>query len=126
VKDIVLRKKGEQVMAKKAEWEKEVERTREEYGIRYISHVPKKIPPGRVLMHNHIMHGPNWPSGINGFRFWTGTKPYDGFVPCPCGWAGLKHYAAKPYVTSYRNNPEKHRRWVRAEEKRWKQFKTES
>jgi hypothetical protein len=58
---------------------------------RYLNgYVPKSVAKGRVLMH----HGSNWPTDPNGFRAWT--------VPCPCGWAGLPHYAAKGRVESYR------------------------
>jgi hypothetical protein len=31
--------------------------------MRYLSRIPKKIPPGRVIAHNNILHGPNWPTG---------------------------------------------------------------
>ena len=34
-------------------------------------------------------------------RAFTGTKPLDGFVPCPCGWSGLEHYTPAFHVESY-------------------------
>jgi len=55
--------------------------------MRYLSRIPTKIPPGRVIAHNNILHGPNWPTGPNGFRAWTWTasKEHADFVLCPCG-----------------------------------------
>jgi len=91
--------------------------------VRYVKGgtVPKSVGPGRVLMHNHVMHGPRWPTGMNGFRAWTAKKLYVGFVLCPCGYAGLKHYAWREHVKCWRD-PKKRsamERWVRAEERRW-------
>jgi hypothetical protein len=87
---------------------------------RYIDgRVPKSVGSNRVLMHNHVIHGPNWPTGPNGFRAWTDTKPYPGFVLCPCGWAGLKHYADKGHVEAYLENPARYKRRVRYQERQW-------
>jgi hypothetical protein len=82
--------------------------------------VPKKIPPGKVLMHNRIMHGPYWECGRNGFRAWFDDKPYPGFVLCPCGYAGLKHYAGKEHAEAWRDPKTRKamERWVRADERR--------
>jgi hypothetical protein len=56
--------------------------------------VPRNVPKGHVLMHNHVLHDADTPSGTNGFRGWTASKPPPGFVRCHCGWAhGLPHYA---------------------------------
>jgi hypothetical protein len=56
--------------------------------------VPDSVPEGRVLMHNHIRHGADTPSGTHGFRAWTASRPQLGFVRCHCRWAhGLPHYA---------------------------------
>jgi hypothetical protein len=72
---------------------------KDDYKRRYVGHrLPKTVPPGRVLCHNHITHGLNWPSGVNGFRAWYAVKPYPGFLLCPCGWAGLRHYASKDHA----------------------------
>jgi hypothetical protein len=38
---------------------------------RFINGLPNSVREGRVLMHNHVSHGPNWPTGSNGFRAWT-------------------------------------------------------
>jgi hypothetical protein len=91
--------------------------------VRYVNGttIPKSIQEGRVLMHNMVRHGSNWECGINGFRAWTATKPFPGFVLCPCGWAGLKHYATKGHVAVWRDPAGRRRiqRWVKAEELRW-------
>jgi hypothetical protein len=72
--------------------------------MRYLSRIPKNIPPGRVIAHNNILHGPNWPTGPHGFRAWTWTasKEHADFVLCPCGWSGLEHYAHKDAVDYFR------------------------
>jgi ABC-type uncharacterized transport system substrate-binding protein len=46
-------------------------------------------------MHNHIIHGPNWPTGPIGFRAWTDKKPPEAFVPYPVG-TGLVASLARP------------------------------
>jgi hypothetical protein len=84
--------------------------------VRMLS-VPKTVSAGRVLVHNDVLHGPNWGCGQNGFRAWTDTKPPPGFVLCPCGYAGLKHYAARKFVRHYRQNPARYKRKVRAMER---------
>lgn len=56
--------------------------------------IPRTIPHGRILIHNHIRHTPKTGSGLNGFRAWTepeATKP-DHYVKCRCKWSGLPHY----------------------------------
>src|SRR4051812_40633164 len=46
--------------------------------------MPKKPPaPGRVLMHDHIMHEPDTPLGLNGFRAWTANEVLPNFVALP-------------------------------------------
>jgi hypothetical protein len=85
---------------------------------RYVSGVPKSVGKGRVLMHNHVIHGPNWPTGVNEFRAWTDDKPPEAFAPCPCGWAGLSHYASEGHVQAYRDNPERYKRGVKQLEKK--------
>lgn len=66
-------------------------------GLRYLigASVPREVPEGRVLAHNHIRHTTRTGNGVRGFRCWTwpaGKQP-DHFAPCRCGWAGLPHYA---------------------------------
>jgi len=59
-----------------------------------VGTVPYSLPDGRVLMHNHVLHDVDTPSGTNGFLGWTEPEPPPGFVQCHCGWAhGLPHYA---------------------------------
>lgn len=47
---------------------------------RYVNDntVPKSVSVGRVLMHNHVRHSLDMPSGLNGFRAWTDVKPASG------------------------------------------------
>jgi hypothetical protein len=73
-----------------------------------------------VIAHNQITHGPDWPTGVNGFRAWTAPTKFAGFVPCPCGWSGLKHYAAREYVEAYRANPAGYKRRVKYQERQWR------
>jgi hypothetical protein len=69
-------------------------------------------------MHNHVVHGTHWRVGVNGFRVWTDNKPPADFVPSPCGYAGLQHYARKDHVEYYLQNPERYKRRERALERR--------
>jgi hypothetical protein len=57
---------------------------------------------GRVLCHNHIRHTVDMPCGENGFRAWTDLTPPPNFVKCPCGYAGLPHYARRDHVKAVR------------------------
>jgi hypothetical protein len=68
-------------------------------GRRYYAHgLPRTVPAGRVLAHNHVRHTAATAQGVRGFRCWT--WPQDQvprhWEPCPCGWAGLPHYALLP------------------------------
>jgi hypothetical protein len=54
----------------------------------------RKVPAGRVLVHNHIAHTKDMPIGLHGFRCWT-QKPESKLVRCKCGWAGIEHYHVK-------------------------------
>jgi hypothetical protein len=68
---------------------------------RYIPYVPKSIPPGRVLAHNHIRHTVDMPPGVNGFRAWTWPKGKHlrHFLRCNCGWP---HYATRDHAKRYK------------------------
>jgi hypothetical protein len=92
-------------------------------GVRYVQGgmVPQSVAAGRVLMHNDVWHGPYWGCGIRGFRAWTALKPPAGFVLCPCGYAGLKHYANKDYVKEWRDPKTRARmqRGIRQTEREW-------
>ena len=71
-------------------------------GSRYVRGftVPRSIPAGRVLAHNHVQHTSGMGCGINGFRAWTWPedKVPRHFIKCPCGWSGLPHVAARDFV----------------------------
>jgi hypothetical protein len=69
---------------------------------------PKSIKPGQVLMHNAVMHATDTVCGFAGFRAWTDSKPLPHFIKCPCGWAGLPHYAIDEYVEAIRELLAKH------------------
>ena len=70
-------------------------------GMHYVPDgtVPPGIPTGYVLVHNHVAHKRNTPSGTREFRGWfqdevKGSKqiPPDKLERCDCGWAGLPHF----------------------------------
>jgi hypothetical protein len=86
-------------MAKKIMTVKEfVAAMKEDKNMRYCgSGVPTKVPKGRVLAHNHILHTVDMPNGENGFRCWTWPKDKvpRTFKRCKCGWSGLPHYRMK-------------------------------
>ena len=54
--------------------------------------VPKKIPVGRVLAHNHVRHEKTTPNGVSGFRAWTQLPDAEELQACDCGWSGLPHH----------------------------------
>jgi len=68
---------------------------RKRHQMRYVNGVPKSVPEGQVLVHNHVTHEPNTPIGLNGFRAWLQPMTDDPpLVQCDCGWgarAGV-HY----------------------------------
>ena len=64
----------------------------------YIDEVPRAIPPGRILVHNHVLppareefgnEVPTYKLGFNGFRAWlTDPTRTDYKVEvCDCDWA---------------------------------------
>lgn len=54
---------------------------------RYVSRIPRAVPAGMVLVHNHVRpDGPDHLPNVNGFRAWLAT-PEPQYVPCSCGWA---------------------------------------
>jgi hypothetical protein len=42
-------------------------------------------PIGRILVHNHIKHGPKTHQGAKGFRAWW-AAPGEKYASCGCGW----------------------------------------
>jgi hypothetical protein len=73
----------------------------EKIDMRYINSIPRKLPEGRVLVHNRVH--PVRPLGRNGFRAWTQIMD-DTIEPCRCNFAGYpnaklhKHYKVKRVV----------------------------
>jgi tRNA (Thr-GGU) A37 N-methylase len=60
---------------------------------KYLDHMPRKIPAGKVLFHNGVVacdtkQRPN----VNGFRVILFSKVESFMAPCDCGWSGLPHY----------------------------------
>jgi hypothetical protein len=58
---------------------------------------PKKIPRGKVLWHNHVMHCKGMGHGVNGFRYRAGWLPVSRkeFEECHCGVIPLKHFKVR-------------------------------
>jgi hypothetical protein len=52
---------------------------------------PDKLPKGRVLVHNHVMHTTETRHGERGFHCWT-QQMDKRLVRCRCGWRGVDHY----------------------------------
>lgn len=63
--------------------------------LEYLTRLPKEVPPGRVLVHNHVK--PARPLGTNGFRAWLELPNPQKLEPCPCSWAPKleQHYRVK-------------------------------
>ncbi|MBX9693020.1 MAG: hypothetical protein K2Z81_11595 [Cyanobacteria bacterium] len=58
--------------------------------IKYVNRLPKTIPEGMVLCHNHVR--PQMPINTNGFRVFLAPKSKR-YQRCKCGWAdGIVHY----------------------------------
>ena len=56
--------------------------------------LPRKVPKGKFIWHNHVQHCVGMSHGLNGFRCWNGFLPIDyrKFEHCHCGWIDLPHY----------------------------------
>ena len=39
--------------------------------------VPRKVPQGKFIWHNHVQHCVGMSHGLNGFRYWNGLLPID-------------------------------------------------
>ena len=66
--------------------------------MRYVRSIPKRVPPGLILVHNHVVPvgvGPRatLAPGVNGFRAWF-ERRRRGHRVCRCGWAPdiAKHF----------------------------------
>ncbi len=62
--------------------------------LNYLSHVPKSVPPGKILVHNDVR--PTKQLEVRGFRAWF-VEPSPQYEVCPCEWApGLDvHYRVR-------------------------------
>jgi hypothetical protein len=56
--------------------------------------LPRKVPAGKFLWHNHVQRCVGMGHGVNGLRCWNGFLPVDyrKFERCHCGWVDLPHY----------------------------------
>ena len=65
-------------------------------GSTYLGRLPKAVPSGKILVHNHIRRPARSEDiGVRGFRVWLQLTAYDDdVVVCDCGWAPElgKHY----------------------------------
>jgi hypothetical protein len=66
----------------------------------YVFNLPKAVPVGKVLVHNHVR--PTLRLGFAGFRAWL-DNPGENYEICNCGWAPKlsEHYRvarAKQYA----------------------------
>lgn len=66
--------------------------------------LPERVPSGRVLAHNHVLHTDKTRCGVRGFRCWTWSKadvpPH--FTACGCGWSGLPHVSNAKFQVALR------------------------
>ena len=62
--------------------------------LNYLAHVPKSVPPGKIVVHNNVR--PTKQLGMRGFRAWL-AEPSPRYEVCPCEWApGLDvHYRVR-------------------------------
>jgi len=58
----------------------------------YLNEVPRKVPEGRIVVHNHVR--PARYLGQRGFRAWADPVGTPARVVCRCGWASHlpEHY----------------------------------
>ncbi len=73
-------------------------------GMRYITHIPKAIPEGKILCHGGVMPmTPDQRPRMNGFRPWVIDAAHSGeYGPCNCGWSGLPHHMPLAWLESSR------------------------
>jgi hypothetical protein len=59
-----------------------------------MGQIPRKVPKGRFIWHNHVQHCVGMGHGHNGFRYRNGLLPVDyrKFERCHCGVIDLPHY----------------------------------
>jgi len=56
--------------------------------------IPRKVPEGKFVWHNHIQHCAGMGHGVNGFRYRSHPLPinYRKFERCDCDVINLPHY----------------------------------
>jgi hypothetical protein len=59
--------------------------------------IPRSVPKGTFLWHNHVQHSVGMGHGFNGFRYIRGELPVDyrEFMRCRCGVVDLPHYCIR-------------------------------
>jgi hypothetical protein len=59
-----------------------------------IGQIPRKVPEGKFIWHNHVQHCVGMGHGLNGFRYHSELLPIDyrNFERCHCGVIDLPHY----------------------------------
>jgi hypothetical protein len=63
----------------------------------YPTKLPKSVPQGKVLVHNHV-HRPTRTQGVRGSRYWL-QPPADNLIVCTCAFApelGTHYRVARP------------------------------
>ena len=63
---------------------KRARETHEKSRMEYVFNMPKAVPAGKVLVHNHVR--PTLRLGFAGFRAWL-DDPGETYEICDCGWA---------------------------------------
>jgi hypothetical protein len=94
VENATISRSGSGVITKRAR------ETDEKSHMEYVSNLPKAVPIGKVLVHNHVR--PTLRLGFAGFRAWL-DNPGENYEICNCGWAPKlsEHYRvarAKQYA----------------------------
>jgi hypothetical protein len=78
--------------------------SRQQEKVDYVDRIPKTVPPGSILVHNHVRANASgrksWKGmtkpGTRGFRAWLDQQRAH-YVPCDCGWAPhlAEHYRVR-------------------------------
>jgi len=67
----------------------------------YIYEIPAAVPPGKMLVHNHVVpHSRKL--GRDGFRAWLANPDPEKYVLCSCDWASELgwHYRVRKIADS--------------------------
>jgi hypothetical protein len=68
--------------------------------VRYLSAIPRSVPEGRALVHNHISakdEGKDRKPGESNFRAWTEKPSRKLLIRCDCGWSRLPHFRPRAH-----------------------------